>query len=241
MLRSPAFDKTDLSTLRKGYYGASIMPVEVLLEMQRRLPNVRLWNFYGQTEIAPLATMLRPEDQVRKAGSAGKPVLNVETRVVDTAMEDVEPGEIGEIVHRIAAAALGYWNDQVKTAAAFRGGWFHSGDLATSTRRATSLVVDREKDMIKTGGENVASREVEETVYRLPRGLGGGRGRRRPIRAGSRRSSPSWWSRPAQTLTEEAVIEHCAGEMALQDARGTSSARQPAEEPERQAAQAGSA
>ena len=60
------FDRTDLSSLRKGYYGASIMPVEVLREMQRRLPDVRLWNFYGQTEMAPLATVLRPEDQVRK-------------------------------------------------------------------------------------------------------------------------------------------------------------------------------
>ena len=73
MLRSPSFDQTDLSTLQKGYYGASIMPVEVLLELQRRLPNVKFWNFYGQTEIAPLATVLKPEDQLRKAGSAGKP------------------------------------------------------------------------------------------------------------------------------------------------------------------------
>ena len=81
LLRSPLFDKTDLSTLQKGYYGASIMPVEVLRELQRRLPSVRFWNLYGQTEIAPLATVLRPEDQLRKAGSAGKPVLNVETRV----------------------------------------------------------------------------------------------------------------------------------------------------------------
>ena len=71
LLRSPLFDTTDLSALRKGYYGASIMPVEVLQEMQRRLPQLRLWNFYGQTEIAPLATVLKPEDQLRKAGSAG--------------------------------------------------------------------------------------------------------------------------------------------------------------------------
>ena len=76
------------------------MPVEVLKEIQRRLPQVRLWNFYGQTEIAPVATVLKPEDQLRKAGSAGKPALNVETRVVDDAMHDVALGEIGEIVHR---------------------------------------------------------------------------------------------------------------------------------------------
>src|SRR4030095_4600904 len=68
LLRSPLFDRTDLSALRKGYYGASIMPVEVLREMQRRLPQVRLWNLYGQTEIAPVATVLKPEDQLRRAG-----------------------------------------------------------------------------------------------------------------------------------------------------------------------------
>ena len=83
LLRSSLFDMTDLSSLSKGYYGASIMPVEVLRELARRLPNVKLWNLYGQTEIAPLATMLAPEDQLRKPGSCGKPVINVETRVVD--------------------------------------------------------------------------------------------------------------------------------------------------------------
>jgi fatty-acyl-CoA synthase len=168
LLRSPLFDKTDLSALRKGYYGASIMPVEVLREMQRRLPEVRLWNFYGQTEIAPLATVLKPEDQLRKPGSAGKPALNVETRVVDDAMSDVAPGDIGEIVHRSPQLLSGYYNDPERTAAAFEGGWFHSGDLAVVDAEGYISVVDRKKDMIKTGGENVASREVEEAIYGLP-------------------------------------------------------------------------
>jgi fatty-acyl-CoA synthase len=167
LLRSPAFATTDLSALRKGYYGASIMPVAVLHEMAERLPQVRLWNFYGQTEIAPLATVLKPEDQLRKAGSAGRAVLNVETRVVDDAMHDVAPGEVGEIVHRSPQLLSGYFNDPERTAAAFEGGWFHSGDLATIDEEGYITVVDRKKDMIKTGGENVASREVEETVYRL--------------------------------------------------------------------------
>jgi fatty-acyl-CoA synthase len=168
LLRSPLFEKTDLSSLRKGYYGASIMPVEVLREMQQRLPSVRLWNLYGQTEVAPLATVLKPEDQLRKAGSAGKPVLNVETRVVNPAMEDVRPGEVGEIVHRSPQLLIGYFNDPEKTAEAFEGEWFHSGDLATVDDEGYITVVDRKKDMIKSGGENVASREVEETIYRLP-------------------------------------------------------------------------
>ena len=100
LLRAPQFDDTDLSALRKGYYGASIMPVEVLLEMQRRMPNVRLWNKYGQTEMAGVAVVLKPEDQLRKAGFAGRPALNVESRIVDETGTDVATGTIGEIVHR---------------------------------------------------------------------------------------------------------------------------------------------
>jgi fatty-acyl-CoA synthase len=168
LLRSPLFDTTDLSSLKKGYYGASIMPVAVMREILQRLPNLRLWNLYGQTEIAPLATMLGPEDQLRKPGSCGRAVLNVQTRVVDDAMRDVQPGEVGEIVHRSPHVMQGYFHDDERTAAAFEGGWFHSGDLGTVDDEGYITVVDRKKDMIKTGGENVASREVEETIYRLP-------------------------------------------------------------------------
>jgi fatty-acyl-CoA synthase len=167
LLRAPGFDAADLSSLRKGYYGASIMPVEVMREMARRLPDVRLWNLYGQTEIAPLATMLGPDDQLQKPGSCGRAVLNVETRVVDDAMRDVKPGEVGEIVHRSPHLMIGYFKDDTRTAEAFRGGWFHSGDLATVDDEGYISVVDRKKDMIKTGGENVASREVEEAIYWL--------------------------------------------------------------------------
>jgi len=213
MLRSPAFDATDLSSLRKGYYGASIMPVEVLLELQRRLPNVRFWNFYGQTEIAPLATVLKPEDQLRKAGSAGKPALNVETRVVNDAMVDVAVGEVGEIVHRSPHLLSGYYNNPEKTAEAFTGGWFHSGDLATVDEEGYITVVDRRKDMIKTGGENVASREVEEMIYRLPEvsevaviGL--------PDQRWIEAVTAIVVVKAGHTLTESAVIDHCAKAMA---------------------------
>jgi len=213
LLRSPAFEKTDLSRLSKGYYGASIMPVAVLQEIGRRLPNVRLWNFYGQTEIAPLATVLKPEDQVRKAGSAGRAVLNVETRVVDDRMNDVRPGEVGEIVHRSPQLLQGYFNDEARTAAAFEGGWFHSGDLATVDEEGYITVVDRKKDMIKSGGENVASREVEEKIYQHPAvsevavvGL----------------PDPYWVEavtavvvvKSGSTLDEAALIQHCKSRMA---------------------------
>jgi fatty-acyl-CoA synthase len=167
LLRHPDFDTRDLSSLRKGYYGASPMPVEVLRELSRRLPDMQTWNFYGQTEMSPLATILRPHEQLPHAGSAGRAALNVETRVVDEYDEPVPPGEVGEIVHRSPHAALGYFEDEDKTAAAFAHGWFHSGDLGTIDEDGYLTVVDRKKDMIKTGGENVASREVEEALYAL--------------------------------------------------------------------------
>lgn len=168
LLRSPAFDTTDLSSLRKGYYGASPMPVEVLREMRERLPDVQLWNFYGQTEMSPLATILGPDEQLSQAGSAGRPALNVETRIVGDDDQPLPPGEVGEIVHRSPHATLGYHRDEDKTAEAFRGGWFHSGDLGYLDDGGRLWVVDRKKDMIKTGGENVASREVEEAIYTHP-------------------------------------------------------------------------
>ncbi len=168
LLRSPLLDPAKLTHLAKGYYGASIMPVEVLKELAARLPKVRLWNLYGQTEIAPLATLLGPDDQLRKPGSCGRAVLNVETRVVNDDMQDVKPGEVGEIVHRSPHLMLGYFKDEEKTRAVFSGGWFHSGDLGTIDEEGYISVVDRKKDMIKSGGENVASREVEEMIYRLP-------------------------------------------------------------------------
>jgi fatty-acyl-CoA synthase len=213
LLRSPLFDADKLVHLAKGYYGASIMPVEVLKELASRLPKVRLWNLYGQTEIAPLATMLGPEDQLRKPGSCGRAVLNVETRVVNDDMQDVKPGEVGEIVHRSPHLMLGYFNDAEKTRAAFTGDWFHSGDLATIDEEGYISVVDRKKDMIKTGGENVASREVEEMIYRLSAvsevaviGL----------------PDPKWVEavtavivlKTGQSLTEAEVMAHCNQHMA---------------------------
>ncbi len=167
LLRHPGFDDADLSSLAKGYYGASPMPVEILKEMQQRLPDVRLWNFYGQTEMAPLATSLGPEEQLTHAGSAGRAALNVETRVVDDADQEVPAGEVGEIVHRSPHATLGYYEDEARTRESFRNGWFHSGDLGYVDDTGHLYVVDRKKDMIKSGGENVASREVEEAIYRL--------------------------------------------------------------------------
>lgn len=169
LLRSPDFASRNLSSLQKCYYGAAIMPVEVLKELGTRLPNAQFYNFYGQTEVAPLATVLPPQDQIRKAGSAGKPALNVETKIVDEEGNEVPRGCVGEIVHRTSHAMIGYFRDEEKTRAAFKGGWFHSGDLGIMDEEGYITIVDRKKDMIKSGGENVASREVEELIYQHPK------------------------------------------------------------------------
>jgi fatty-acyl-CoA synthase len=168
LLRHPDFDRRDLSSLRKGYYGASIMPVEVIKELSARLPNMELFNYYGQTELSAVALILPPEDQVRKPGSAGRPAINVETILVDDDGRPVPPGVEGEIVHRSPHVTAGYWNDPGKTAEAFRSGWFHSGDLGVMDEDGYITVVDRKKDVINTGGENVASREVEEVLFQHP-------------------------------------------------------------------------
>ena len=153
--------------------------------------------------------MLGPDDQLRKLGSCGKAVLNVETRVVDDQMRDVKPGgEIGEIVHRSPHLMLGYYNDPERTEAAFAGGWFHSGDLATIDDEGFISVVDRKKDMIKTGGENVASREVEEIIYLHPAVIG--------------LPDPKWIEmvtaiiviKPTYSVTMSEIFEHCHARMA---------------------------
>ncbi|MDI9974853.1 acyl-CoA synthetase [Rhodococcus sp. IEGM 1307] len=213
LLQSPEFESADLRSLRKGYYGASPLPVEILREMNHRLPGIRLWNFYGQTEMASLATALGPEDQETRGGSAGKPALNVETRIVDDRDLPLPAGEVGEIVHRSPHATVGYLGQPEKTAEAFAGGWFHSGDLGYLDEDGYLWVVDRKKDMIKSGGENVATREVEETLYELD-GVGEAAVFAVP--------HPRWIEAVAAVvvpaagleLDEKDVVEHCRGRLA---------------------------
>ena len=141
------------------------MPTSIVHQLMDRLPKLRLWNYYGQTELGPLATVLGPEEQLSKIGSAGLPALNVETRIVNDEMHDVAVGEVGEVVHRSPQLLTGYYQNDEQTQKAFSGGWFHSGDLATRDSEGYITIVDRKKDMINSGGENVSSREVEEAIY----------------------------------------------------------------------------
>ncbi|MGA8019425.1 MAG: AMP-binding protein, partial [Desulfobacterales bacterium] len=166
LLRHPDFDKHDLTSLRKCYYGASIMPVEVLKEMLDRLPGARIYNYYGQTELAPYHTILKAGDAMSKLGSAGMGGLNMESRLEDEMGQPInEVGVPGEICGRGPHAMIMYFKDPEKTEAAMKGGWFHSGDIGVLDEDRYISVVDRKKDMIKTGGENVSTREVEEAIY----------------------------------------------------------------------------
>jgi fatty-acyl-CoA synthase len=164
----PRFADADLSTLRKAFYGASIMPMPILERLQARLPGVGFYNLFGQSEIGPLATVLRPEEHAARPDSVGRAVLFVETRVVDEAGRDVAPNELGEVIYRSPQLCRGYWGKPEETAEAFRGGWFHSGDLVRIDAEGYMFVVDRLKDVINTGGVLVASREVEDVLYGHP-------------------------------------------------------------------------
>ncbi|HTN09381.1 MAG TPA: fatty acyl-CoA synthetase [Acetobacteraceae bacterium] len=168
LLRHPDFDRRDLSSLGAVYYGASIMPVPVLQELRRRLPGARPFNCYGQSEIGPLATVLKPEDHDARPGSVGRAIFNVQTRVVDAEMRDAGPGVQGEVVHRSPQLLDGYWDKPDATTEAFAGGWFHSGDVGYLDADGFLYIVDRIKDVINTGGVLVASRDVEEALFTHP-------------------------------------------------------------------------
>ena len=169
MLRHPDFGKYDLSSLVKCYYGASSMPVEILRELLEKFPKAWICNGYGQTELAPFHTLLKPEDAMRKLGSAGMGALHMESRIEDSdGLEISEAGVSGEICGRGPHAMIMYFKDPDKTEAVVTGGWFHSGDLGVLDDDRYITIVDRKKDMIKTGGENVASRKVEEAIYLHP-------------------------------------------------------------------------
>ncbi|MFK4066415.1 fatty acyl-CoA synthetase [Streptomyces sp. NPDC029674] len=166
--RHPGFASRDLGALRKAYYGASIMPVPVLERLRARLPGLRFYNCFGQSEIGPLATVLGPDEHEGRMDSCGRPVLFVEARVVDERGREVPDGTQGEVVYRSPQLCAGYWEKPEETAAAFRDGWFRSGDLAVRDTEGFFTVVDRVKDVINSGGVLVASRQVEDVLYEHP-------------------------------------------------------------------------
>jgi fatty-acyl-CoA synthase len=214
MLRNPEFSKQDLSSLKKAYYGASIMPLEILKEMMERLPGVKIYNYYGQTELAPYHTILKAKDALAKIGSAGLGGLNMESRLEEDGGTPIDKPDIpGEICGKGPHALIMYFKEPEKTDEAMKGGWFHSGDIGVMDADRYITVADRKKDMIKTGGENVPTREVEDAVYLDKRvqevaviGL----------------PDPKWVEvvtaivvlKPGETMTEQELIAHCRNELA---------------------------
>lgn len=165
----------DFSNLKMFLYGASPMPVAVLRKAIETFKPVFLHS-YGLTEASPGVTFLRPEEQVlegpeekvRRLASCGKEIFNVEARVVNEQGVDVKPGEVGEIIVKGDNIMKGYWKLPEETAETIKNGWLHTGDMATVDEDGYVFIVDRRKDMIISGGENIYPREVEEVLYSHP-------------------------------------------------------------------------
>jgi fatty-acyl-CoA synthase len=164
----PELETRNLSSLTKAQYGASIMPVTVLQRLRSRYPKIGFYNCFGQSELGPLCTVLRPEEHDARPASCGRPVFFVEARVITPEGRIAAPDEPGEIQYRSPQLLAGYWNKPDATAEAFVEGWFRSGDQVTRDAQGFIQVVDRIKDVINTGGVLVAPREVEDCIYELP-------------------------------------------------------------------------
>ncbi|BBX56439.1 Long-chain-fatty-acid--CoA ligase [Mycobacterium shottsii] len=155
-------------SLRVMSWGAAPAPDALLRQMSEVFPGTQIMAAFGQTEMSPVTCMLLGEDAIRKRGSVGKVIPTVSARVVDDEMNDVPIGQVGEIVYRAPTLMSGYWNNPEATAEAFAGGWFHSGDLVRMDEDGYVWVVDRKKDMIISGGENVYGAEVENVLASHP-------------------------------------------------------------------------
>jgi long-chain acyl-CoA synthetase len=173
LLQEPDLGQYDLSSVRQITYGASPIAPELLRRAIKTL-NCRFFQGYGLTEASPLLTVLRPEEHElsgsasARLSSCGKPVPGVDVRVVNDNGVDVAPGQVGELIARGPNIMVGYWRRPEDTAAAVRDAWLYTGDLATIDSDGYVYLVDRKKDMIVTGGENVFSTEVEAALYEHP-------------------------------------------------------------------------
>jgi len=161
-------EKRDLSHLRTTSWGAAPATDKLLRRMGEAFPDALNVAVFGQTEMSPITCVLEGKDALRKLGSVGKPVSTVTIRIVDEEMNDVEQGDIGEIVYQGTGLMEGYWDNPEATAEAFEGGWFHSGDLVRMDEEGFLYVVDRAKDMIISGGENIYCAEVENVLSDHP-------------------------------------------------------------------------
>jgi acyl-CoA synthetase (AMP-forming)/AMP-acid ligase II len=164
LLDHPDIDRRDTSSLRRALYAMATMPQAQLRRCIERF-GCDFYLLFGQTEMSPTATLFRPEHQLSHAGAVGTPVVNVQAAIMDERGTLLPQGEEGEIVYRGPHTLTGYLDNAEATDAAFAHGWFHSGDIGHFDADGILWFSDRRKDVIKTGGENVASIEVEKALY----------------------------------------------------------------------------
>lgn len=168
ILNTPGFKEHSLNHLRLLCYGAAPMPYELVKQVKEAFPNVKVQNLYGQTENSPAATSLLDMDALTKIGSVGKPLAQTEVCVVDSEGKSVPAGEVGEICVKGPQVMKGYLRNPEETARTIRDGWLYSGDLGRFDDEGYLYIVDRKKDMIIRGGENIYPIEVEEVLYQMP-------------------------------------------------------------------------
>ncbi|MFH1758651.1 MAG: long-chain-fatty-acid--CoA ligase [Pseudomonadota bacterium] len=175
LLLSPSLKSYNLSSVKRIWYGTAPMAAERLKEGIRVFGNVFRQN-YGMTEIAQPITYLGPEDhiidgseaQINRLSSAGRPAMGVEVKVVNEDGQEIQPGEIGEILVRSNKLMKEYWKMPEETAKAFKDGWFHTRDMATVNEEGYIYIMDRKSDMIISGGFNIYPREVEDVIMAHP-------------------------------------------------------------------------
>jgi acyl-CoA synthetase (AMP-forming)/AMP-acid ligase II len=161
----PDIGERDLSSVRLIINGGEKMPIPLIERIQRTFPSAWFADAYGLTETVSGDTFLDRDSIVRKLGSVGRPCLHLDLDIWDERGRSVPAGEPGEIVMRGPKVFLGYWRDPDATTAAFAGGWFHTGDIGVRDDDGYLYIVDRLKDMIVSGGENIASSEIERVLY----------------------------------------------------------------------------
>ncbi len=168
VIESPEFSATDTSSIRSVAYGGAPAPPELVRKITEHFPAGSPSNGYGLTETSSVTSMNSGDDYVRKPESVGPPVPVCDIRIVDADGADAQPGATGELWIKGPNVVRGYWNKPEATALSFTDGWLHSGDVAKVDDEGFIYIVDRAKDMVIRGGENVYSVEVEAAIFENP-------------------------------------------------------------------------
>ena len=213
ILDVPGISERDLSSVRVIIAGGEKMPIPFIERLQRTFPSAWFADAYGLTETVSGDTFLDRASTVAKLGSVGRPCLYLELDIWDEHGASLPPGGRGEVVLRGPKVFKGYWRDPQATAAAFAGGWFHTGDIGVRDGDGYVYIVDRLKDMIVSGGENIASSEVERVLYEHDAVAEA---------AVVGRPDDRWGEvpvayvvlQPASAVTPEDLIEHCRAQLA---------------------------